>query len=217
MSDTERQLDERYSRRFGRVAGYLPKNRASVDAFQQQLSEQPASAITSPTVAALQQLIEADGVVRMGVSQMIDQVDAAHKHIADIPALLAALDRIVRSAPLFNRDPAKQNTFPVSSLFAYMMMTPAGEAVFRNVAFNEALRAILGEWCTFLDSPDSRAVLNDGDTAGCPSRRLNRTSCPNSSSRIVTRPTGDLRRSTRISIVRFDPNFGRFRIRTTPR
>lgn len=167
MSDLEERLEDRYRRSFGRVAGYLPKDRAAVDAWNREFRKQLAAAVgaplRSPSVIALAALIEADGVVRMYVTQMIDQVDAAHKHIDNIAELLAALDRIVRTAPAYDRDPAKQNTFPVSSLFAYMMMTPEGEAAFRNAAFNNAIRAILQEWCRYLDSPASRDVLNEGE------------------------------------------------------
>ncbi len=51
----------------------------------------------------------------------------------------------------------------MSSLFAYMMMTQAGEAVFRNAAFNDALRGVLREWCAYLDGPESAHVLNEGE------------------------------------------------------
>ena len=166
MSETEQWLDERYARSFGRIAGYLPKNRGSVDAFQQHLMQSATveGEIQSPSVAALARLIETDGVVRMVVTQMIDQVDPAHRnHIENIPAMLAALDQIVCTAPKYNRDPAMQNAFPVSSLFAYMIMTVAGEAAFRNAALNGAIRDILREWCEFLDSPASLDVLNEGD------------------------------------------------------
>lgn len=166
MSDIEQRLEERYARSFGRIAGYLPKNRSSVDAFQRSLMQSltAENEPQSPSVAALARLIETDGVVRMYVTQMIQQVEPAHRnHIESIPALLMALDQIVRTAPKYNRDPARQNSFPVSSLFAYMMMTVAGEAVFRNAAFNSAIRDILQEWCKFLDSPASLSVLNEGD------------------------------------------------------
>ncbi|HZS25853.1 MAG TPA: phosphatidylserine decarboxylase family protein [Candidatus Angelobacter sp.] len=165
MNEIERRLEERYARSFGRVAGYLPRNRAAVDEFQQNIvkSIAPGGKLQNPAVAALARLIEADGVVRMYVTQMIDQVDQAHKAIKNIPQLLGALDAIVKTAPQYNRDPAKQNTFPVSTLFTYMMMTPAGEAAFRNSAFNDAIRVILQEWCRFLDSPASREVLNEGE------------------------------------------------------
>lgn len=167
MSDeVEKAIEARYRRSFGRVAGYLPKNRAAVDAWQRELKRdiqkrRKKGRWISPSVAALARLIEHDGVVRMYVTEMIDQVWPKYKQIDDIPELLAALDHIVTTAPLYNRNPADQNFFPVSTLFTYMMMTPAGEAAFRLAAFNDALRAILKEWCLFLDSPDSRYVLNE--------------------------------------------------------
>lgn len=170
MSDiTEQSIDERYRRSFGRVAGYLPRSRAAVDAWHKDIKARIAKArgegggIVSPAVAALGRLIEDDGVVRMYVTEMIEQVPAKYRQIDDVAELLAALDIITRTAPLYNRDPAQQNSFPVSTLFTYMMMTPAGEAAFRNAAFNEATRAILQEWCRFLDGPESRGVLNEGE------------------------------------------------------
>ncbi|HEV2843717.1 MAG TPA: phosphatidylserine decarboxylase family protein [Thermoanaerobaculia bacterium] len=165
--DIEKAVEERYRRSFGRVAGYLPKNRAAVDAWQRDLKRTiqkkrgKKARWKSPSVAALAQLIERDGIVRMYVSEMIDQVWPRYKQIDDIPELLAALDHIVTTAPVYNRNPADQNFFPVSTLFTYMMMTRAGEAAFRLAAFNDALRTILQEWCAFLDSPDSRYVLNE--------------------------------------------------------
>jgi len=170
MSDeVEQAIEARYRRSFGRIAGYLPKNRAAVDAWQRKLKraivERRAKGgqILSPSVAALARLIERDGIVRMYVSQMIDQVWPKYKQIDDIPELLAALEQITATAPEYRWNPADQNSFPVSTLFTYMMMTPAGEAVFRNEAFNGAIRAILQEWCAFLDSAESRYVLNEGE------------------------------------------------------
>jgi phosphatidylserine decarboxylase len=97
----------------------------------------------------------------MYVDEMIEQAQRlptqkkrphAVKHVR---GLLAELDRIVREAvPVY-----KKIAFPMSALFVYMMMTPAGEAAFRNERFNNVLREILTEWCTFLDSEKSRSEL----------------------------------------------------------
>ncbi|HBL27351.1 MAG TPA: phosphatidylserine decarboxylase [Acidobacteria bacterium] len=165
--ELERTLEARYQRSFGRLAGYLPKHRPAVDAWlgrlRTTLAGRPAPhASPSPSVAALALLIERDGIVRMYVTEMINQVPPKHKTIENIPELLAALNHIVQTAPLYNRNPADQVFFPVSALFTYMMMTPAGEAAFRLPPFNDALRAILQEWCGFLDSPQSRYVLHEG-------------------------------------------------------
>ncbi|HSS76640.1 MAG TPA: phosphatidylserine decarboxylase family protein [Thermoanaerobaculia bacterium] len=166
--DVEQSIEARYQRSFGRVAGYLPKNRAAVDAWLKNLAQEVAKRrarggpIVSPSVAALALLIERNGIVRMYVTQMINQVPPKYKHIQDIPDLLAALELIITTAPEYSPIPADQNFFPVSTLFTYMMMTPSGEAAFRYVAFNEAIRAILQEWCAYLDSAESQYVLNEG-------------------------------------------------------
>lgn len=164
MSTVEQRLDDRYARLFGRVAGYLPRDRAAVDSFHEDVAARAASRteIMSPSVRALAKLIERDGVIRMYATEMIDQVDTAHRNIKSIGGMLSALDEIVGTAPAYDRDPSKQNSFPVSTLFTYVMMTPAGEAIFRIPDFNDALRAILSEWCAFLDGPASRSVLNEG-------------------------------------------------------
>jgi phosphatidylserine decarboxylase len=172
MSETsEQHLEARYRRMFGRLAGYLPSDRAAVDAWQRQLRERvdaaraaPGPHAHQPSVEALAALIEANGVVRMYVHQMIDEVPPEHRTVDDTAGLLDALDLIITTAPLFDPDVKKGNFFPVSSLFVYMMMTPAGEAAFRYEAFNDALRVILKEWCHFLDSAESQYVLNTGET-----------------------------------------------------
>lgn len=166
---SEHTIEARYQRSFGRLAGYLPKDRAGVDDWLRELGRELGRKAKkkggqrrwSLAVAELGALLERDGIARMYVTEMIDQVPAQHKTVDSTHGLLAALDHIVTTAPLYNRDPAKQNAFPVSSLFTYMMMTPAGESAFRYPPFNDALRAILKEWCAFLDSPASRYVLNE--------------------------------------------------------
>ncbi|ACY17349.1 phosphatidylserine decarboxylase family protein [Haliangium ochraceum] len=166
---SESALEERYQHHFGRRAGYLPRDRGALDEWlrtlKSELAAKPAPAATalSPAVAGLAKLIETDGIVRMYVNEMISQVPAAHQTVTSIPELLQALQHISTTAPLYNPDPDKRNFFPMSSLFVYMMMTPAGEAIFRNTAFNDSLRAILKEWCNFLDSSDSQYVLNTGE------------------------------------------------------
>lgn len=170
MSDDAKSvIDAKYRRLFGRLAGYLPKDRRAVDEWQRSLKREIDEARSkgekrsySPAVAGLAALIEANGIVRMYVDEMIEQQPPRHKTIENTEDLLDALNHIVTTAPAYNPDPAKQNFFPMSSLFTYMMMTPAGEAIFRNEAFNDSIRRILKEWCQFLDSDGSLYVLNEG-------------------------------------------------------
>jgi phosphatidylserine decarboxylase len=167
MTDySEQYLEARYRKHFGYAAGYLPKDRRSVDEFHQRLRNHIEQAKLSgeapvhiPSVKALGDLILRNGVVRMYVEQMIEQQPADHQAVTGVENLLDTLNLIATTAPSYNPDPNKINAFPMSSLFTYMMMTPAGESIFRNSEFNAAIAAILKAWCEFLDGPKSRYVL----------------------------------------------------------
>ncbi|WP_324995796.1 phosphatidylserine decarboxylase family protein [Hyalangium sp.] len=160
-------IEVRYQRLFGYRAGYLPRDRRALDewlrSLKNQLRYRAAERRPSAAVRKLKELIDANAIVRMYVAEMLEQVPSAHKVIENTDELLAALDHIAATAPLYNPDPNKRNAFPMSSLFAYMMMTRAGEAVFRNDEFNRAIKNILQEWCQYLDSPESAHVLNEGE------------------------------------------------------
>lgn len=160
----EKTLELRYRKHFGYVAGYLPRDRDSIDEFQANLKRQVqedglTAAKHGGAVGELAELIRRNGIVRMYVEQMIDQQPPAHKTVSNVETLLASLRKIVTHAPRYNPNPNKINAFPMSSLFTYMMMTPAGESLFRMTEFNDAIRKVLQEWCAFLDSPESCSVL----------------------------------------------------------
>jgi phosphatidylserine decarboxylase len=174
MEALNAQLDARYARLTAVAAGYLPPNRAAVDGWHAWLREElrntSAPAAWHPAVEELAKLIYRDGIVRMYVAQMIEQALKLHHepgkpdHIENTQQLLEALNFIVKSAPRFApKEPHGSHAFPMSNLFVYMMMTEAGEAAFRLPQLNEALRAILKEWCEFLDSGESTSVLNTGE------------------------------------------------------
>ncbi len=165
--DADAIIDARYRRLFGYRAGYLPRDRRQIDVWHRNLKnrlrDESMARGRSPAVRRLAELLDTNAIVRMYVAEMIDQVPSAHKAIENTEELLAALDRISVTAPAYNPDPTKRNAFPMSTLFAYMMMTQAGEAVFRNAEFNRALEDVLREWCHYLDSPESAHVLNEDE------------------------------------------------------
>jgi phosphatidylserine decarboxylase len=170
MSDNREQVIEaKYQKLFGRLAGYLPKDRDAIDEWHRDMKNAIASARAkgkkpkyTKTVKELAKLIELNGIVRMYVEQMINEVPKQYKTIDNTEQLLDSLNQIITTAPQYNPNPNKINAFPMSTLFTYMMMTPAGEAIFRNTEFNSAIRKILKEWCNFLDSDKSLYVLNEG-------------------------------------------------------
>ena len=167
-------IDVRYRRLFGYQAGYLPLDRSAVDSFltdvKAKVTERQAKGVElrSPAVRALAKLLDENLALRHLVKDMIDEAEPkpapppAPTTVYNIDELLHALDHIVETAPLYNPNPAYLNNFPVSTLFTYMMMTPAGEYLFRDTTFNDAIRVILKEWCAFLDSDKSLYVLNTG-------------------------------------------------------
>jgi len=164
-------IDHQYQTLYGYRAGLLPADRTRLHPWHAKLAKAVAARRAKrakhphPSVAAMAALIESNGIVRMYADEMISQQallrDPHGKPIPpssvikDIPDMLAKLDYIVTYAPWFS-DPSH---FPMSALFAYVMMTPAGESLFRNAAFNDSLRAVLREWCRWLDSKESLDVV----------------------------------------------------------
>ena len=55
-------------------------------------------------------------------------------------------------------------TLPLGAILDWTMGTTAGFAAYRDPRVNAALKKILTAWCAFLDSADSRYVLNDSPT-----------------------------------------------------
>ena len=162
-------VEARYQNSFGVRAGYLPRDRSVLDDWHRELVESlpddPANAtIVHPSVQQFSELLDRDPIVRMYVNQMVEQAAALPGQpdrrwtVTTVDELVAALDKIVGMAPTY-----KKLAFPMSALFAYMMMTSAGEAAFRMPAMNAALRLILREWCAFLNSPDSASVLTTSE------------------------------------------------------
>jgi phosphatidylserine decarboxylase len=168
-------IERRYQSRFGVVTGYLPSATPLLDQWLLRLKESVKRAraadhgARSRAVDSLQQLIMSNGVVRMYVSEMLEGVPEPHRIFENFEDLLDALARVARTAPEFTAERDWRVFFPVSAIFTYMMMTPAGLAAFRRDDFNSAIREILQEWSAYLDSPESRSVLNEGPTGWlCP-------------------------------------------------
>lgn len=169
MAQDAATVDARYKRQFGVRAGYLPKKREAIHGWHVEMKATIAGVkskgavhIVSTSVKELGRLIERDPMVRMYVTEMLEQaleIPGAPPTPMTVEELLIALDEITRMAPYYDTHSV---AFPMSALFSYMMMTDAGEAIFRNAAFNDAIRHILKEWCRYLNTPESRHTLNHG-------------------------------------------------------
>lgn len=161
---TAESIERRYRGLAAYRAGHLPSERGGVDRWLQGLAADAAGADAAalrPSVLEVRELIERDALVRMYANEMIVQVPPAYRHgVEDVDQLLARLNAIVTTAPQYDSNKDRRITFPMSALFVYMMMTPAGEALFRHLGFNEAIRGVLTDWCAFLDSPQSKAAVD---------------------------------------------------------
>ncbi|WP_181970389.1 phosphatidylserine decarboxylase family protein [Kitasatospora xanthocidica] len=157
--------DARYRASFGRVAGYLPKDRRAVDAWLADLADraQARTGPHSPAVAAMEKLIETDRNTRSLVAGTLEQLPRALQPIQGVGHLLQCVDQIITTAPEYRAKSEERILFPLSALFANLALTKAGESLLRTPAFNSALQQVLREWCVFLDSPASRSVLTEAD------------------------------------------------------
>ncbi len=114
-------------------------------------------------MAAFQRLTETDAVVGMLVTRMLEQQPEHReyhaRHIRDVDHLMVLIDGVLDLAPEYGEENV---TLPLGAVLDWSMGTPAGFAAFRDDRVNAALKAILREWCEFLDSPGSLYVLHDG-------------------------------------------------------
>jgi len=115
-----------------------------------------------PSVAAFKDLIHSDPVVGMLVHRMIEQVPKtrgySQRHVRDVEHLLTLIDGVLDLAPEYGEENV---TLPMGAVLDWTMGTPAGIAAYRDTRVNGALKAILREWCEFLNTPASLYVLNE--------------------------------------------------------
>ena len=149
-----------------RRAGWLPESQEDLEAWLDGHRERAEGggepAVLHPVLTEFQELIDTDPVVRMYVSQMIDQVPDTkpyrQRHLEDVPQLLRLINEVLTLAPEFG---GHQVATPLGAILDWTMGTRAGFAAYRDPRINAMLKKILNAWCEFLSSPDSLYALND--------------------------------------------------------
>lgn len=162
-------FEARYRQSVRVRSGYLPQDPSAVLEWNDTFIDAVRSGTTpapqwNSAVTDLATLLQNDPIIRMLVTEMILQEPDLYprikrKHVKDVDELLVLLDVVIRTAPVFGTETIPKVAFPMSTLLGFMMMTTAGEAVFRHATFNAAMLAILSEWCKFLESEDSLSVV----------------------------------------------------------
>jgi phosphatidylserine decarboxylase len=126
-----------------------------------------------PVVQEFKDLIESDPELLMLFTQMFDQVPSTPKYrkdptgqpqIRDYRVMLQLINQIITKAPEFNKTGLVG--FPINAIIDWPMGTQAGTTVFLDPRVNSQIKKILGQWAEFLQSSESRAVLNDDPKTG---------------------------------------------------
>lgn len=141
---------------------WLPDDHAALQRWRQRVLE-PAQAGTGfllPVMQEFSELVDRDAVVRMLLTQMIEQVPAKYRgqSPASVVQMIWWLNAVLTTAPDYN-DTAAVGT-PLSAVLMWTMGTRAGFEAWRHPAINAMFKKMLAAWTVYLDSPASRSVLN---------------------------------------------------------
>jgi phosphatidylserine decarboxylase len=116
-----------------------------------------------PVVEEFRDLIDHDPIVRMLITQMIEQVPHTRKyrqrHVESVDQLLHLINEVIGRAPEY--DESGIVAVPLNAVLDWCMRTTAGFAAFRHEPINAMFRKILRTWCEFLSSRESLYVIND--------------------------------------------------------
>jgi len=152
---------------------WLPNDKSVRDNWFAVIHAEIAKRIESelhPVIKKFQKLIDDDPVVRMYMTEMIQQIPKEYHdyHPKDLNELLQQLNAVLTVAPPYVPPGHGEATalvgVPFSALLVWTMGTPSGFAAYRNIKINTMFKELLAVWTGFLDSSDSRYVLNASDT-----------------------------------------------------
>jgi len=143
--------------------------RADQKALQQvrQRAGQDVSQTWLPVVQEFKTLIDNDPELYMQFTQMFEQIPLTPLYLNDPVGnpqvrnyrdMLRLINQVITQAPEFNKTDLVG--FPINAIVNWAMGTAAGASAFLNDKVNRQLKKILAQWAVFLNSADSRAVLN---------------------------------------------------------
>ena len=193
-----------------RIGRWLPHQDALEDWLEGLVTEvrEKAGKVTlHPVIEEFAKLIDDDPIVRMYVTQMIEQVPHAKqyskRHLENVDQMLRLMNEVIGRAPEYNETGLVGT--PLNAVLDWCMGTPAGFAAFRYPPINAMLCKILNVWCEFLSSPASLYVLNDYAAWLEVRRPRKKRRGSKSFSTNPARSTGASRRGTITSRGRFKP------------
>ncbi|KAJ1301052.1 hypothetical protein OPQ81_003470 [Rhizoctonia solani] len=154
-----------------RVGGWVPKDHRVVEKYISKVldkvkeDKRPIHQL-HPTIVEFKNLIDTTPALRMGFTQMFEQVpnkppynkDVAKKpQIRDYDTMFKAFDYIITHSI-----PYEDNNYvclPISTILDWPMGTDAGLATFLVPAVNAQFKKMFAAWAEYLSSPASREYL----------------------------------------------------------
>ena len=128
-----------------RVGHWLPHQDALEDWLEglaREIRDQTSKVTFRPVIEEFRNLIDADSVVRMYLTQMIEQVPHAKRytkrHLESVDQMLLLMNEVIGRAPEYN-DTGLIGV-PLNAVLDWCMGTPAGFAAFRHPPINTMIR-----------------------------------------------------------------------------
>ena len=150
-----------------RQGGWLPENHDDLEDWitghRERVEERGTDVPLHPVIVEFQELIASDPVVRLYMTEMIEQVPKSKpyrkRHLTSVDQMLRLINEILTMAPEFSE--GGMVTTPLTAILDWTMGTEAGFAAHRDPRIIAMFRKILNTWCEFLTSEESLYVLND--------------------------------------------------------
>lgn len=153
------------------IGGWLPRDHRIVERYIAKILEKVKKdgrsiAELSPSIVQFKNLIDNNAILRMGFTEMFDQVPRKPPYdldptlkpqIRDYDTMFKAFDYIITHAiPYEDNDLVG---FPINAILDWPMGTDAGLATFLSPEVNAQFKNMFDEWSKFLSSPESRTYL----------------------------------------------------------
>jgi phosphatidylserine decarboxylase len=151
-----------------RRAGWLPDQdalEAWLKGHHERVHSSGDGVELHPVIVEFQNLLTSEPLLRMYVERMIAEVpqgrNYSQRHLTSTEQLMRLINAVLSMAPEFGDQAV---TLPLAAILDWTMGTSAGFAAYRDPRMNAMLKKILTAWCEYLDSPESRYVLNASPT-----------------------------------------------------
>ncbi len=165
--------------RMNRQGGWLPSDPKHLNAWLKKTIDQAEQkkAPFHPVIEEFRSLIENDPTLYMYFTQMFEQQPvfppppgSGDVKIKNYRQMLTVINHVLTTAPEYNT--TGMVGFPINAILDFPMITRAGLAAFLSAKVNAMLKKVLKVWTEYLDSPDSRSVLNTSETGWLSSAAL---------------------------------------------